>query len=82
MRIVVLPGDGIGPEVTLAAIEVLTAAKRNFALDVTVDASLLWVGAGVAMIAAARQFEHQMKLLQTVERQEQAAAKLLSANGM
>jgi flagellar basal-body rod protein FlgF len=36
----------------------------------------------VAMIAAGRQFEHQMKLLQTAERQEQSAAKLLSANGM
>jgi flagellar basal-body rod protein FlgF len=36
----------------------------------------------VAMISAARQFEHQMKLMQTVERQEQQAAKLLSANGM
>ncbi len=35
----------------------------------------------VAMISASRQFEHQMKLIQTVERQEQAAAKLLSANG-
>jgi flagellar basal-body rod protein FlgF len=35
----------------------------------------------VAMISAARQFEHQMKLLQTAERQEQQAAKLLSANG-
>jgi flagellar basal-body rod protein FlgF len=36
----------------------------------------------VAMITAARQFEHQMKLLQTAERQEQQAAKLLSATGM
>ena len=36
----------------------------------------------VAMIAAGRQFEHQMKLLQTAERQEQVAAKLLSPNGM
>lgn len=35
----------------------------------------------VAMIAAARQFEHQMKLLQTAERQEQTAAKLLSTSG-
>ena len=35
----------------------------------------------VAMIAAGRQFEQQMKLLQTAERQEQVAAKLLSANG-
>ena len=32
----------------------------------------------VAMIAAARQFEQQMKLLQTAEQKEQAAAKLLS----
>jgi flagellar basal-body rod protein FlgF len=36
----------------------------------------------VAMIAAARQFETQMKMLQTAERQEQAAAKLLTPNGM
>ncbi len=36
----------------------------------------------VAMIAAGRQFEQQMKLLQTAERQEQVAAKLLSPNGM
>jgi flagellar basal-body rod protein FlgF len=36
----------------------------------------------VSMISAARQFEHQMKLLQTAERQEQAAAKLLSPNGI
>lgn len=32
----------------------------------------------VAMIAAARQFEAQMKLMQTAERDEQAAARLLS----
>jgi flagellar basal-body rod protein FlgF len=35
----------------------------------------------ISMISAARQFEHQMKLLQTAERQEQQAAKLLSASG-
>lgn len=35
----------------------------------------------IAMISAARQFEHQMKLIQTSEKQEQSAAKLLSANG-
>lgn len=39
------------------------------------------VEAMVAMIAAARQFEQQMKLLQTTEKQEQAAAKLLSTTG-
>jgi 3-isopropylmalate dehydrogenase len=37
MRIVVMPGDGIGPEITLATLEVLTAAKRNFGLDVAVE---------------------------------------------
>ena len=36
----------------------------------------------VAMISAARQFEHQMKLLQIAERQEQQAVKLLSPNGI
>jgi flagellar basal-body rod protein FlgF len=35
----------------------------------------------VAMITAARQFEQQMKMLQTSEKQEQTAAKLLGANG-
>lgn len=32
----------------------------------------------VAMIAAARQFEHQMKMLQNAEQKEQAAAKILA----
>ncbi len=32
----------------------------------------------VAMISAARQFEHQMKILQSAEQQEQSAAKLLA----
>lgn len=35
----------------------------------------------VAMIAAARQFEAQMKMLQTAESDEKAAASLLSLNG-
>jgi flagellar basal-body rod protein FlgF len=35
----------------------------------------------VAMISAARQFEQQMKLMQTAERQEQTAQKLLSNSG-
>ena len=37
MNLVVLPGDGIGPEITLAALEVLGAAKRQFDLDVSVE---------------------------------------------
>ncbi len=35
----------------------------------------------VAMIAAARQFEHQMKMLQGAEQREQAASKLLGPMG-
>ncbi|NDY89957.1 flagellar basal-body rod protein FlgF [Ideonella livida] len=35
----------------------------------------------VAMISAARQFEHQMKLLQSGEKQDQAASRLLSISG-
>jgi len=35
----------------------------------------------VGMIAAARQFEQQMKMLEGAERQDQAASKLLSENG-
>ncbi len=35
----------------------------------------------VAMIAAARQFETQMKLIQTAEADEKAASQLLSNNG-
>jgi flagellar basal-body rod protein FlgF len=34
----------------------------------------------VAMIAAARQFEAQMRMLQTAENNEKAAAQLLSAS--
>jgi flagellar basal-body rod protein FlgF len=34
----------------------------------------------VAMIAAARQFEQQMKAVHSVEQKEQAASKLLSAS--
>ena len=34
----------------------------------------------VAMISAARQFEHQMKMLSSAEKQDQAASKLLSQN--
>jgi flagellar basal-body rod protein FlgF len=34
----------------------------------------------VGMIAAARQFEHQMKLLEGAEKQDQSASKLLSEN--
>ena len=35
----------------------------------------------VGMIAAARQFEHQMKMLENAEKRDQSASKLLSENG-
>jgi 3-isopropylmalate dehydrogenase len=37
MRIIVLPGDGIGPEITQATIAVLQAADRAFGLDLSFD---------------------------------------------
>ena len=33
-RVVVIPGDGIGPEVTAAALAVLYAAQDGFALQI------------------------------------------------
>ena len=35
VRIVVMEGDGIGPEITAATLEVLGAAARVFALDLS-----------------------------------------------
>src|SRR4029078_7059100 len=35
VRIVVMEGDGIGPEITAATLEVLGAAARAFALDLS-----------------------------------------------
>jgi len=37
MRLIVLPGDGIGPEITDATVEVLEAANRAFGLGLTYD---------------------------------------------
>ena len=37
MKFLVLPGDGIGPEIVAAAVEVLQAADRRFGLDVHLD---------------------------------------------
>jgi 3-isopropylmalate dehydrogenase len=37
MRLIVLPGDGIGPEITRATIAVLEAADRKFGLGVSFD---------------------------------------------
>src|SRR5579883_755208 len=37
MRIIVLPGDGIGPEITAATLSVLQAASDRFGLDVQIE---------------------------------------------
>jgi len=37
MRIVVLPGDGIGPEITAATVQVMELASRRFALDLAFE---------------------------------------------
>ena len=37
MRFLVLPGDGIGPEIAAAALEVLQAADRRFGLDIELE---------------------------------------------
>jgi 3-isopropylmalate dehydrogenase len=37
MRLLVLPGDGIGPEITAATLRVLEAAGRRFGLDLSLE---------------------------------------------
>jgi 3-isopropylmalate dehydrogenase len=41
MKILTLPGDGIGPEVVAQAVEVLRAADRRFALGVEIERGLI-----------------------------------------
>ena len=48
MKLLILPGDGIGPEITEATIEVLTAADRRFGLNV----ELQWGEIGFTALAA------------------------------
>ncbi|MFS8606534.1 MAG: 3-isopropylmalate dehydrogenase [Gammaproteobacteria bacterium] len=40
-RIVVLPGDGVGPEVTTAAVEVLRAAGDRFGIELRIEEALI-----------------------------------------
>ncbi|MGQ3294883.1 MAG: isocitrate/isopropylmalate family dehydrogenase, partial [Shinella sp.] len=39
MRILALPGDGIGPEITAATIEVLEAADRRYGLGLRIESA-------------------------------------------
>ena len=41
MNILVLPGDGIGPEVVAEGLKVLRAAGQRFALELELDTDLL-----------------------------------------
>jgi 3-isopropylmalate dehydrogenase len=40
-NVLVLPGDGIGPEIIAEAVKVLEASKEKFGLDLTIDSALL-----------------------------------------
>jgi 3-isopropylmalate dehydrogenase len=40
-KILVLPGDGIGPEIVAEALKVLEALRQNAGLDVAVDTALV-----------------------------------------
>ncbi|MGB2325923.1 MAG: isocitrate/isopropylmalate family dehydrogenase, partial [Pseudomonadales bacterium] len=40
-NVLVLPGDGIGPEIITEAVKVLEASKEKFGLDLTIDSALL-----------------------------------------
>ena len=48
MKLLVLPGDGIGPEITEATLAVLRAADQRFGLDLDVDQRDI----GIASLAA------------------------------
>ena len=40
-KILVLPGDGIGPEIVREAVKVLDAAKEKFSLDISLEEALV-----------------------------------------
>ena len=44
MDIVVMPGDGIGPEITAATLKVLQAANQAFGLDVRYEVHEIGLG--------------------------------------
>ena len=55
MDIVVMPGDGIGPEITAATLKVLQAANQAFGLDMTFQE----VEDGTAVINQKRLGQHR-----------------------
>ncbi|WP_461536784.1 3-isopropylmalate dehydrogenase [Spongorhabdus nitratireducens] len=72
-KVLVLPGDGIGPEITTEAIRVLDAVKAKFDLDIEVDYGLV----GGSAIE-----EHGCPLpVETMEKARAADAILLGAVG-
>jgi 3-isopropylmalate dehydrogenase len=72
-RILVLPGDGIGPEIVVEAVKVLTTLRDKFGLDVDLDEALV---GGSAYDAAG----HPLPDV-TLELAKQADAVLLGAVG-
>ena len=73
MKIVTLPGDGIGPEIMQAAVSVLDAAAHKFNFQVEYDEELL---GGVAIDATGMPFPKK-----TEEAAQAADAVLLAAVG-
>ena len=52
VRVVVMEGDGIGPEITAATLGVLRAAARAFALDLSFSTRSRWASRRCARTAA------------------------------
>ncbi len=72
-HIVVLPGDGIGPEITAEALKVLAAVEKKFGFSVTVEEQLI---GGAALDAVGESLPAQ-----TLEACKKADAVLLGAVG-
>ena len=60
MKIVVLPGDGIGPETMAVAVDVLQAASRRFGLALQFDHDIAGHrhGFGADAVAGAVSYTH------------------------
>ncbi len=72
-KILVLPGDGIGPEITAQALRVLARLQRDFGLDVAIEHSLV---GGASYEAHGRPLTEE-----TLQRARAADAVLLGAVG-
>ena len=72
-QLLILPGDGIGPEIVAAALDVLDAAKERFGLDIHCSEGLL---GGAAIDATGDPLPEQ-----TLAQARAADASMLAARG-